>query len=162
MTPVPAEAAKNTKNVTVSRGPFEVAGFLAGAVESGMRYSGRLDLAMICAKILRVAQLRVFSPGTFFVRPRWNSAGSALKNAGQPQSSPMRESPTHAPGRMEKSGRLKWPGLPPTRLDARPIRCSFPRPALSECSWISIRSRGACPGSSIRSGRMGGKMPPER
>jgi len=50
MTPVPAEAAKNTKNVTVSRGPFEVAGFLAGAVESGMRYSGRLDLAMICAQ----------------------------------------------------------------------------------------------------------------
>ena len=50
MTPVPAEAAKNTKNVTVSRGPFEVAGFVAGAVESGMRYSGRLDLAMICAQ----------------------------------------------------------------------------------------------------------------
>ncbi|MGA2026951.1 MAG: bifunctional glutamate N-acetyltransferase/amino-acid acetyltransferase ArgJ [Syntrophobacteraceae bacterium] len=50
MTPVPVEAAKNTKNVTVSRGPFEVAGFLAGAVESGMRYSGRLDLALICAQ----------------------------------------------------------------------------------------------------------------
>ena len=50
MTPVPAEAAKNTKNVTVSRGPFEVAGFLAGAVASGMRYSGRLDLALICAR----------------------------------------------------------------------------------------------------------------
>ena len=50
MTPVPAEAAKNTRNVTVSRGPFEVPGFLAGAVESGMRYSGRLDLALICAE----------------------------------------------------------------------------------------------------------------
>ncbi|MGA2938806.1 MAG: bifunctional glutamate N-acetyltransferase/amino-acid acetyltransferase ArgJ [Syntrophobacteraceae bacterium] len=50
MTPVPAEAAKNTKNVTVSRGAFEVPGFLAGAVESGMRYSGRLDLALICAQ----------------------------------------------------------------------------------------------------------------
>ena len=50
MTPVPAAAAKNTKNVTVSRGPFEVPGFLAGAVESGMRYRGRLDLALICAQ----------------------------------------------------------------------------------------------------------------
>ena len=50
MIPVPAEAGKNTRNVTVSRGPFEVPGFLAGAVESGMRYSGRPDLALICAK----------------------------------------------------------------------------------------------------------------
>ena len=49
MTPVPVEAAKNTKNVTVSRGPFEVPGFLAGAAESGMRYSGRPDLALIYA-----------------------------------------------------------------------------------------------------------------
>ncbi len=50
MTHVPAEAEKNIRNVMVNRGPFEVPGFLAGAVESGMRYSGRLDLALICAE----------------------------------------------------------------------------------------------------------------
>lgn len=50
MIPAPAEAAKNTRNVTVDRGPFEVAGFVAGAVESGMRYRGRPDLALICAQ----------------------------------------------------------------------------------------------------------------
>jgi glutamate N-acetyltransferase/amino-acid N-acetyltransferase len=44
------EAEKNTKNVTVNRGPFEVPGFVAAGVESGMRYSGRLDLALICAE----------------------------------------------------------------------------------------------------------------
>ncbi len=50
MTHVPAEAEKNIRNVTVNRGPFEVRGFLAGAAESGMRYTGRLDLALICAE----------------------------------------------------------------------------------------------------------------
>lgn len=50
MTPVPAGAEKNTRNVMVGRGPFEVPGFLAGAVESGMRYSGRPDLSLICAQ----------------------------------------------------------------------------------------------------------------
>jgi glutamate N-acetyltransferase/amino-acid N-acetyltransferase len=50
MIPVPAEAAKNTKNAMVNRGPFEVPGFLAGAVESGMRYKDKLDLALICAQ----------------------------------------------------------------------------------------------------------------
>jgi glutamate N-acetyltransferase/amino-acid N-acetyltransferase len=34
----------------VNRGPFEVPGFLAGAVASGMRYAGRLDLALIYAE----------------------------------------------------------------------------------------------------------------
>ena len=48
MTHVRAEAAKNSKNAMVNRGPFEVPGFVAGAVESGMRYSGRPDLALIC------------------------------------------------------------------------------------------------------------------
>jgi glutamate N-acetyltransferase/amino-acid N-acetyltransferase len=33
-----------------SRGPFEIPGFVAGAVESGMRYTGRLDMALICAQ----------------------------------------------------------------------------------------------------------------
>ncbi len=50
MTHVPAEAGKNTRNVMVDRSPFEVPGFLAGAVESGMRYQGRLDLALIYAE----------------------------------------------------------------------------------------------------------------
>jgi glutamate N-acetyltransferase/amino-acid N-acetyltransferase len=50
MTHVPVEAEKNIRNVMVNRGPFEVRGFLAGAVETGMRYAGRLDLALICVQ----------------------------------------------------------------------------------------------------------------
>ncbi|MHC1726749.1 MAG: bifunctional glutamate N-acetyltransferase/amino-acid acetyltransferase ArgJ [Syntrophobacteraceae bacterium] len=34
----------------VNRDPFEIPGFVVGAVASGMRYSGRLDLALICAE----------------------------------------------------------------------------------------------------------------
>ena len=134
MTPVPAEAEKNTKNVTVNRGPFEVPGFLAGAVESGMRYSGQAGPgADLCAKSAPAAPPPVFSPETFFARPPWNSAGNASKSAGQKQSWPTRESPTHAPAKREKHGRSKWPGLPRKRLAARLIRCSLPRPGLSEC-----------------------------
>ncbi len=50
MIPVPVGAGKNTKNVTVSRGPFTVPGFVAGAAASGMRYRGRPDLALIAAE----------------------------------------------------------------------------------------------------------------
>ena len=47
MTPVPVEAGRNTRNVTVSRAPFVVPGFRAAAAASGMRYQGRTDLALI-------------------------------------------------------------------------------------------------------------------
>ncbi len=50
MTPVPAGAGKNTRNVMVNRGPFTVPGFVAGAAASGMRYRGRPDLALIVAE----------------------------------------------------------------------------------------------------------------
>lgn len=50
MTHVPVGAAKSTKNAMVNRGPFEIPGFVAGAAESGMRYSGRPDLALICCE----------------------------------------------------------------------------------------------------------------
>jgi len=50
MTHARAEAAENIKNAMVNRTPFIIPGFLAGAVESGMRYSGRLDLALISAQ----------------------------------------------------------------------------------------------------------------
>ena len=49
MIPVPVEAEKNTKSVTVTREPFVIPGFLVSAVASGMRYSGRPDLALIVA-----------------------------------------------------------------------------------------------------------------
>lgn len=49
MTPVLVGAEKNTRNVTVGRGPFAVPGFRAGTVASGMRYQGRTDLALIAA-----------------------------------------------------------------------------------------------------------------
>lgn len=49
MTPVPVEAAKNTKSATVVRTPFVIPGFRASAVESDMRYHGRPDLALIAA-----------------------------------------------------------------------------------------------------------------
>ncbi len=50
MTPVLAEAGKSTKNVAaVSRTPFQIPGFSVAAVESGSRYQGRLDLALIAA-----------------------------------------------------------------------------------------------------------------
>ena len=49
MTPVPVEAGKNTKSVTVVREPFVIPGFRVSVVASGMRYSGRPDLALIVA-----------------------------------------------------------------------------------------------------------------
>jgi glutamate N-acetyltransferase / amino-acid N-acetyltransferase len=49
MTPVPAEAGKNTKSVTVARETFVIPGFRVAAVASGMRYTGRPDLALIVA-----------------------------------------------------------------------------------------------------------------
>jgi glutamate N-acetyltransferase / amino-acid N-acetyltransferase len=50
MTPVPVEAEKNTRNVTVSREPFVVPGFRAAVAASGMRYQGRPDLALIATE----------------------------------------------------------------------------------------------------------------
>lgn len=42
-----AEAGKNTKNVAVARVPFRIPGFRVATAASGMRYSGRSDLALI-------------------------------------------------------------------------------------------------------------------
>ncbi len=70
MTPVPAEAAKNTRNVMVNRGPFEVPGFLAGAAESGMRYADRFDLALIYAENpAGCAASGVFTTNSFCAAP---------------------------------------------------------------------------------------------
>jgi glutamate N-acetyltransferase/amino-acid N-acetyltransferase len=85
------EAAKNTKNVTVNRGPFEVPGFLAGATESGMRYSGRPDLALIYApNPAGCAASGVFTRNSFRAAPvelcrerlEKRSARAILVNAG--------------------------------------------------------------------------------
>lgn len=51
MTPVHVEVEKSTKNVAVVRGKnFEIPGILVSAVESGMRYKGRPDLALIVSE----------------------------------------------------------------------------------------------------------------
>jgi len=47
MTHAHVEAGKNTKNVVVTREAFRVPGFRVAAAASGMRYSGRPDLALI-------------------------------------------------------------------------------------------------------------------
>jgi glutamate N-acetyltransferase / amino-acid N-acetyltransferase len=49
MTPVPAEAAKNTKSVVVNRLARAVPGFKVGAIHAGLRYRERPDLAIIAA-----------------------------------------------------------------------------------------------------------------
>jgi glutamate N-acetyltransferase / amino-acid N-acetyltransferase len=50
MTPVPAEAGRNTRNVMVVREPFIIPGFRVSTAVSGMRYTGRPDLALIVAE----------------------------------------------------------------------------------------------------------------
>ncbi len=47
MIPVHAEAGKNSRSVTVTRSPFTVPGFRAGTAQSGMRYKGRPDIALL-------------------------------------------------------------------------------------------------------------------
>ena len=70
MTPVPVEAGKNTKNVTVVREPFVIPGFQVSAVASGMRYSGRPDLALIVAEEEDgVAAAGVFTMNEFCAAP---------------------------------------------------------------------------------------------
>ncbi|MGA2404019.1 MAG: bifunctional glutamate N-acetyltransferase/amino-acid acetyltransferase ArgJ [Syntrophobacteraceae bacterium] len=75
----------------VNRGPFEVPGFLAGAVESGMRYAGRLDLALIYAENpAGCAASGVFTTNSFCAAPvelcrerlERRRAGAILANAG--------------------------------------------------------------------------------
>lgn len=91
MTHVPAEAAKNTKNAMVNRGPFEVPGFVAAAAESGMRYSGRPDVALIgCLNPDGCAAAGVFTRNRFCAAPvelcrerlRAGKAKAVLVNAG--------------------------------------------------------------------------------
>ncbi len=65
---VPAEAARNTKNVVVSEAPFVVPGFTVGAVASQMRYRDRLDLALILAEDEAVAS-GVFTRNRFCAAP---------------------------------------------------------------------------------------------
>jgi glutamate N-acetyltransferase / amino-acid N-acetyltransferase len=62
------EAAKNTKNVAVSRKDFRVPGFLVSAVSCGMRYRERLDLALIAAESPAAAG-GVFTTNRFAAAP---------------------------------------------------------------------------------------------
>lgn len=51
MIPVPVEVAKNTKSVAVVRGKnFIIPGILVSVAESGMRYKGRPDVALIVSE----------------------------------------------------------------------------------------------------------------
>jgi glutamate N-acetyltransferase/amino-acid N-acetyltransferase len=91
MTHVPAEAEKSSRNAMVSRGPFEIAGFVAGAAQSGMRYKGRPDLALICSVVPGGCPAAgVFTRNLFCAAPvelcrqrlQAGKAGAILANAG--------------------------------------------------------------------------------
>ena len=91
MTHVPAEAEKNIRNVTVDRGPFVIPGFRVSAVASGMRYTGRMDLALIVAEAEKGATAAgVFTTAQFRAAPvtlckehlRASSTRAILINAG--------------------------------------------------------------------------------
>ncbi|SFM89723.1 bifunctional glutamate N-acetyltransferase/amino-acid acetyltransferase ArgJ [Thermodesulforhabdus norvegica] len=70
MSPVPAEAAKSTSDVVVDRKPFAIPGFLVNAVETGMRYRGRPDLALIlCENPEGAACGGVFTKNLFEAAP---------------------------------------------------------------------------------------------
>ncbi|MDR3567866.1 MAG: bifunctional glutamate N-acetyltransferase/amino-acid acetyltransferase ArgJ [Syntrophobacteraceae bacterium] len=75
----------------VSRGPFEVPGFLAASAQSGMRYSGRPDLALIsCQNPEGCSAAGVFTRNRFCAAPvelcrerlRGGKAKAILVNAG--------------------------------------------------------------------------------
>lgn len=67
---VHAEVEKSINDVVVVREPFEIAGFVVNAVESRMRYRGRPDLALICAKDPNMATgAGVFTKNIFAAAP---------------------------------------------------------------------------------------------
>ena len=68
MTPVPAEAAKNTRNVAVNKAAAPVPGFKVAAVHAGIRYRERPDLALIAADSEGVAA-GVFTRNQFAAAP---------------------------------------------------------------------------------------------
>lgn len=68
MIPVPAEAGKSSRNATVNRGAFVVAGFRASAARSEMRYRGRTDIALIMAEN-ECAASGVFTRNRFCAAP---------------------------------------------------------------------------------------------
>ncbi len=107
MTPVHAEAGKNTRNVVVNRGAFEIPGFLTGAAESGMRYQGRPDLALIVAENpAGVTAAGVFTRNIFCAAPvelcrehlRGGRARAVLVNAG------IANACTGEPGKHQAAG----------------------------------------------------------
>ncbi len=71
MNHVPAEVAKNIRNVAVSRTKdFKIPGILVNAVASGMRYKNRLDLALIFAEEREgVSAAGVFTKNLFSAAP---------------------------------------------------------------------------------------------
>lgn len=70
MTLVHAEAAKNTRSVTVNSGPFIIPGFKVSAAESGMRYENRPDLALIMVDSAKGATAAgVFTTNRFTAAP---------------------------------------------------------------------------------------------
>lgn len=94
MTPVPVEAARNTKNVAVVRGKnFEISGILVSVASSGMRYQGRPDLALIVSERPEgIPAAGVFTKNLFTAAPvivsrehlrkRASSVRAVLVNAG--------------------------------------------------------------------------------
>jgi glutamate N-acetyltransferase/amino-acid N-acetyltransferase len=94
MTPVPVEAARNTKNVAVVRGKnFEIPGILVSVASSGMRYQGRPDLALIVSERPEgIPAAGVFTKNLFTAAPvivsrehlrkRASSVRAVLVNAG--------------------------------------------------------------------------------
>ncbi len=70
MNPVHVEAGKNIKNVAVVRRPFLIPGFRVSAVECGMRYRNRLDLALIVSEDIEGATCSaVFTRNIFAAAP---------------------------------------------------------------------------------------------
>lgn len=61
MTPVHVEVERNTRSVAVARTGFQIPGLLVGVAASGMRYTNRLDLALIAAEV----EDGVVAAGTF-------------------------------------------------------------------------------------------------
>ena len=87
----PAEAAKSTRSVAVSRTAFTVPGFKASAAASGMRYRDRSDVALIVSEAPGGAVASgVFTKNRFTAAPvlicrerlEGHRAGAILVNAG--------------------------------------------------------------------------------
>ena len=160
MIPVPAGAERNTRNVTVNRGPFEVPGFLAGAVESGMRYKDRPDLALICAQNPDGCTASgVFTRNLFCAAPvelcrerlGKHRAKAVLANAG------IANACTGGEGRNRAAEMA--------RIAAGALGCPADSVLVSSTGIIGMQVDldpvvHRCPGSFSPSDPMGGRMPP--